>query len=456
MQVKKFEASTIIEALHEVKGTLGPDAIILSTQEVKSSLGGSKFVIVAAVSEQQLKKKELAEKKLGDIFSQKVSQKPAQQQKTVIESVYKNLERKVERKNRSITQTRYIDIDESGQGNAPIMSAETPVMDEVKASSAERVKSAAQEAFKSSLSSEFFGAKKKEPVIVENVLPQRSESFVVAEPKEQFSQPISVMMQKLKECGVSQQIIQALGKRAQVETGLNRNRRAIVDSWFAKWILNNTKVAAPLSDKSVEIFVGPHGAGKTTTLLKVATNYVVQQRKSVAIITSDVNRVGAVEHLRVFSRILNVPVFIATSINDLQNKIYQLDEYDSVLIDTPGISLGNMAELDFMKALSELESHKEKRTHLTISALTKGSDLGSIMKRFRVSGFDDVVITNIDQTTQHGILINMQEKMDVPFHSFGIGSDIVDGFEYASRERVLDLIFKLTKVNGEKAHGDSI
>ena len=47
-------------------------------------------------------------------------------------------------------------------------------------------------------------------------------------------------------------------------------------------------------------------------------------------------------------------------------------------------------------------------------------------------------------------------KMQKPFHSFGIGSDIVDGFEIASRERVLDLIFKLTTKIGERAHDSRI
>ena len=157
-----------------------------------------------------------------------------------------------------------------------------------------------------------------------------------------------------------------------------------------------------------------------------------------------------------YSRILNIPVFIASSMADLQMKVHQLDGYDSILIDTPGISLANMEEVDFVRNLAALDTSKEKRIHLVISALTKSSDLGSILKRFRVAQFDDIVVSNIDQTTQHGILINIQDKIDAPFHSFGIGADIVDGFEFATKERVLDLIFKLTKMNGEKAHGDTI
>lgn len=449
MQVKKFEATSVIEALQAVKKELGPDAIILSTKAEKSGMGrGVKYIVVAAVSEYQLKKKELAEKKLGNIYSDKVAPRSAQQQKAVIENVYKKIEEKVERKNRSITQTRYIEIDDSEKNSVVAAVADVAA----KVSGAERVKTAAQEAFRSSLSTDFFSRKRAPKEEKPQVQP-----VAVAKAVEKQAPPlIANMALRLKACGISESIIQPLCERAERELGADSLRRAIVDSWFAKWILHSIHVQPTENLRALEYFVGPHGAGKTTTLLKVATQYVVQQRKTVAIVTSDIHKVGAVEQLRVYSRILNIPVFIASSMQDLQRKVHQLDGYDSILIDTPGISLSNMEEVDFVKQLAALDTSKEKRIHLVISALAKSSDLGSILKRFRVAQFDDIVVSNIDQTTQHGILINIQEKARSPFHSFGIGADIVDGFEFATKERVLDLIFKLTKMNGEKAHGDTI
>ena len=113
MQVKKYEASSILEALQLVKKDLGPDAIILSSQETKKSLpGAKKFTVVAAVSEHHLKKKELAEKKLGEIFETKVTHQSANKQKLFIDSIYGDLERKQQKKEFKITQTPYINIGE--------------------------------------------------------------------------------------------------------------------------------------------------------------------------------------------------------------------------------------------------------------------------------------------------------------------------------------------------------
>ena len=60
-------------------------------------------------------------------------------------------------------------------------------------------------------------------------------------------------------------------------------------------------------------------------------------------------------------------------------------------------------------------------------------------------GFDDVIFTSLDETTHHGLIFNFQEKFERPLHSFGIGSAIPEDFEPATKERVVDLIFKITK-----------
>lgn len=456
MQVKKYEAASVIEALKQVKEDLGPDAIILSTQEAKRSVtGAKKFIVVAAVSETQLRKKQLAEKQLETVYKDKVQDQSAMKQKMFIENVYRGIEKKHEARNRRITATPYIDIADGEEASVatPVNPVETPVASGA-ASSMARVKQAAQEAFKTSLNSDFF--KKEEPqeeLLDDQVLRAIVNNKPVAP---QIPQDVANMVQRLKACGMSAQIIENLKTECLHELGAGARRRALVDSWFAKSILSKVHVNNGPVAEQVEIFVGPHGAGKTSALVKLATHYVMQQQQKVAIITTDLNKVGGVEQLRVYSRILNAPVFVCSHPQDLNKKIEALAGFDKILVDTPGISLSNIEELDFMRSIAHLNSAGGERVHLVISALTKEKDLGGVLKRFRVANFQDVVVTNIDQTSQHGILINIQEIIKKPFHSFGIDSDIVDGFEMASRERVLDLIFKLTKKIGERGNDSRI
>lgn len=450
MQVKKFEASSVIEALKQVKKEMGPDAIILSTQEAKRSVTGSmRFLVVAAVRDNHLKKKEMAEKAMGKMFTEKVSGQSAQKQKMFIDNVYRGIEKKHEARNRSITQTPYIDIGEEGERDTgETISALPPV-----AGGVARVKSAAREAFKSSQKSDLFkGHEKQEELMPDHILHAIVEKSKV--PK--VSLAVERMIQRLRTCGVNPDICERLQAQVQNELGQGVDRKALVDSWFAKWILSQVKVTSFDNSRPVEFFVGPHGSGKTTALVKLATHYVVQEGLSVALVTTDLNKVGTVEQLRVYGRILNVPVFVVRSQQHLATQLKDLEVYDKVLVDTPGVSLSHMDELDFMRFIAQRSGEQNQVVHLVLSALTKESDLSGILKRFRVAQFDDIVVTNVDQTSQHGILINIQSKMSVPFHSFGIGSDVVDGFEKASRERVLDLVFKLTKQIGDRGNDSRI
>lgn len=455
MQVKKFEATSVIEALKQVKEDLGPEAIILSTQEAKRSVGGpKKFIVVAAVSETQLLKKKLAEKQMADVYKDRVQSQSAIKQKMFIDNVYRGIEKKHEIKNRTITKTPYIDIEDAPQPHeASVAKAQVSSTPAPAISGLARVKQAAQEAFKTSMTSDFFAKPQaKEELLDDTVL----QTVVRQNQAPQVSAAVSRMLARLKSCGVAPEVCKQLQVEVQRELGSGVERQALVDSWFAKWILQHIQVSEASQASAVEVFVGPHGSGKTSALVKLATHYVMQENRKVAIVTTDLNKVGGVEQLRVYSRILNTPVVVIRDVKELSEKIEELGAYDKILIDTPGISLSNIEELDFMRAIAQLKNPRNLHVHLVISALTKENDLGGLLKRFRVSHFDDVVVTNIDQTSQHGILVNIQTKMDKPFHSFGIGSDIVDGFEVASRERVLDLIFKLTKQIGERGNDSRI
>ena len=84
-----------------------------------------------------------------------------------------------------------------------------------------------------------------------------------------------------------------------------------------------------------------------------------------------------------------------------------------------------------------------------MSATSKDGDAYEIAKRYRVTDYNDLIVTNLDQSVQHGLIYNIQRKTHKPLHSFGIGNRIPEDIELASKERVLDLIFKLSKFKKE-------
>ena len=447
MRVKKYEAESVLDAMAAIKRDLGPEAIILSTKEESKGFGQpTTHIVVAAVTEEQFKKKEMTEKKLGEKYQDKFLQKSAHQQKNIIDSVYKNLEDKYQIKNRKITATPYIDIADEAQAQPP--KKEEPPVQKATSPGQRRVKQAAEAALSASLGSQFF-SKKPQP---KNVEVRRSEVKAVTE--KSWPPETQDMMRKLRSAGLENSLIENLVFSAIRDLQpRGRMNKAAIEAWCAKRILQQVKTVQGRIPRGVEFFVGPSGSGKTTALVKLAAEYVMNHRRKVAILTTDTQKVGGIEQHKVYSRILNVHFEIVNNIRDWKSRIQSLESFDNILVDTPGVSMNRADEMEFLRELVTARHGRETESHLVLSAMTKAQDLSLIVRNFNIAQIKDVIFTHIDQTSQHGLMVNFQEKFQIPFHSFGTSSDIIDGFEWATRERILDLLFKLTRINGEKSYG---
>jgi flagellar biosynthesis protein FlhF len=158
--------------------------------------------------------------------------------------------------------------------------------------------------------------------------------------------------------------------------------------------------------------------------------------------------VGAVEQLRIYAQILNVPFAIWKKGEDINQYLRYMEKVDYVLIDTEGQSLVQMNEIDHLKAHIPYELGNI-RIHLVLSAMMKDEEMFSYARRFRSIQFHDFIMTSIDQLRKHGVLLNLQKQIAAPYFAFGLGPMIPEDFEWSSRERVLDCIFKLSKTKGD-------
>ena len=171
----------------------------------------------------------------------------------------------------------------------------------------------------------------------------------------------------------------------------------------------------------------------------------MKEKRKVAILTTDSFKVGAVDQLKIYCQILNVPFAVIRNRHDWEWVLDQLKGVDHVLVDFPGLQLRDLEEIHMLKSLLP-PSETAPVTHLCVAATTKDGDAYETSRRYRVADYNDLIITNLDQSVQHGIITNLQAKTGKPLHSFGTGSRLPEDFELASKERVLDLIFKLTKL----------
>ncbi|MEK7356245.1 MAG: flagellar biosynthesis protein FlhF [Bdellovibrionota bacterium] len=279
------------------------------------------------------------------------------------------------------------------------------------------------------------------------------QTFATLHPGADYGIPydFSFMFQRLQEAGISVENTVEILKTAEREIDpMNAKKRPIVDAWVARWFLNSTRTVATPFQGRLHLFVGGAGSGKTSSLVKMAAQLVVKEKKKVAILSTDSRKVGSIDQMKIYCQILNVPFAVIRNKSDWEWIMNQLRGVDHVLVDFPGLQLRDLEEIQYLKSLLPPES-LVPITHLCVSATTKDGDADEIARRYKVADPTDIVFTNLDQSVQHGIIINLARRTGLPLHSFGIGARIPEDYEAASKERVLDLIFKLTKLKGAQA-----
>ena len=185
---------------------------------------------------------------------------------------------------------------------------------------------------------------------------------------------------------------------------------------------------------------GKGGVGKTTTLAKIAAKFVLEQRTNVALITADTYRISAVEQLKTYSDILELPLEIVYNPTELSAALERHRDKELILIDTAGRSQHNeyqMRELDeFLRVNPRIEKH------LVISATTKLADARQIMNKFLQVEPDKIIFTKTDETGSLGMIINLLRDSKYSLSYVTTGQSVPDDIERAGAEILTNLLLK--------------
>lgn len=190
-------------------------------------------------------------------------------------------------------------------------------------------------------------------------------------------------------------------------------------------------------EPKVAVMVGPTGVGKTTTIAKLAANYHLIANKRVGLVTMDTYRIAAVDQLRTYADIINVPLRVAYTVDELEAAIQSLQDMQLILIDTSGRSHLNLMQM------SELQAALKKinaETYLVLSATTKSRDLTEIINAFKTLGIDNLIITKLDETQSYGILIQAANYANAPISFITTGQSVPDDIEIAAKSNFINLI----------------
>jgi len=186
--------------------------------------------------------------------------------------------------------------------------------------------------------------------------------------------------------------------------------------------------------------VGPTGVGKTTTTAKLAAMYALNRGNKVALITMDIFRVGAVEQLKTYSRIMGIPLEVASTPKELEKAVEKHAACDLIFVDTAGRSHKDKEKLDEMKNF--LDNKIPIEVYLCLSATTKDRELEEVLRRFSIFPISKVVFTKIDECESLGNMVNLLMKDNLQIAYFTTGQRVPEDIEVATSAKLAEMILR--------------
>lgn len=206
-----------------------------------------------------------------------------------------------------------------------------------------------------------------------------------------------------------------------------------------------------LENLKVMALIGPTGVGKTTTIAKIA-GYMIDRKKKVGLITTDVFRIGATDQLQIYANILDSEMIAVNSPEELEAAIEKLTyEYkvDIILIDTVGRSPLDVDSIDDVNEYLEIAN--PDHVGLVLSSTQKTKDVQKILENFQKVPVKSVVFTKLDETLNHGVLLNAVVNGEVKISYITNGQNVPYDIYQAESEPLAKKI-----LNGVDEFGSSI
>lgn len=432
MQVKKYTASNMQEAIKMIKDDLGSRAVIISTRKVRKGTGafgmfGQHVLEVTAARDERTKA--VNPKEYNGLLKQ-------QQQKTEYEKeILLN----------SPTSPRKI---EPRPAAAPVIDNNLKEdITELKEMVTDLRKGYRREindnATVTHLRYELSELKNLVGMLV-------NQSTVLRE--DDLHENLIALYQQLSFNGVEEKFARRLIEEVKKKIPRQEiDNFSYVKVYVARMFMQVIKILAnPTRKKEKEskkprvlTFLGPTGVGKTTTLAKIAGREKIKHPKlKIGLITLDTFRIAAVQQLQEYARIINVPIRVVNDQTQLDHALSEFKKMDLILIDTAGRSQRDeiqMAELrDILKSYSSFDNL------LVLSATTKDNDQVEITKRFSTIPLSGVVFTKLDESTSYGSIFNHSIRFKLPLAYLTTGQNVPDDIENASRDRLIDLLLNIS------------
>lgn len=404
MRIKKFLGNNIKEATEQMKRELGTEAIVLHTRRVPKnnilkSLGKEQFEITGAIddpselseSEQQLPNSTYSRRNVKQSYdavmknAERLQAQPEESSST-LESL-QQMTRSFERTQEQAPETH----SKSLRDASDIVQLKAEVED---------MKNALQQ-LTHQLKFKHFGE-------LPDVLKEAYLNLLQQDVEEKYA--VAITSSVMNRISPEQSITQTSIEQMIIQT-ISSDFPAAVPERSAK----KTKVV---------VLVGPTGVGKTTTIAKMAAIEKLANGRSVGLISCDTYRIGAIEQLKTFAVIADIPMQVVYRASDLAAAVKKFQRYDVIYIDTVGRS--QKAKKDLVELKKIVQAAKADEVHLVLSAQTNYATLRDITEKFSSLEPTHLLFSKMDEAVIFGPLYNIIQKTKMPVSFFANGQVVPD------------------------------
>ncbi|WP_405156307.1 flagellar biosynthesis protein FlhF [Paenibacillus sp. FSL K6-0108] len=431
MRVKQYVVETMPEAMLQIRKDLGSDAVILSTKEIK--VGGvlgmfrkKRIEVVAAVDkEEQKQATKQAKSQFTPVPRSFVPEAYRQTARSFVsasdESAVSAAEKNVHEKS-----TDPIAVSESSKLGSDMSKGRSSLSIEHKprpqgadfsgltsaSEQQERVIDPQQDQLMSELQE------------LKLMMTKLSKQGASADP---LPEELHSLRERLMEQDIWPEVWESWFDNVQMANSdkeMNEAETAQAVQLEIAHFLEKRIDAGILPTTSIVYVAGPTGVGKTTTIAKLAAEQMFNKQRKVGFITSDTYRISAVEQLRTYASILNVPLEVVQSPGDTQRAISRLEDCDLIFMDTAGRNYRN--ELLVSELQSLLAPVENSETFLVLSMTSKSSDMVQITEHFSKYGLDKVIFTKLDETGSFGPMFNLLHRFPLKLAYVANGQNVPD------------------------------
>lgn len=443
MLVKTFQAENMSEAFKLVKAELGPDAMIISSRKDrrKGIFGFFRKPVVEITAALDL----TAQKQRTAAYrSTQERERTTKEefQNSMLEPLVREIKDLRDRVD-TIAKRETVRHDESAKAAPPVEKTAVPAQEP---RAFPQLPKQEMEELKRLLLNAVNAKEKKISPLHETLRQAKPEQEVqaVQEAEPALPEALLLLEEELKnegiESGLLKDLLDAVAPAASAGETLEALR-----GLFKESLLRSVHCTGPLRMRKngprILALVGPTGVGKTTTAAKLAASFALRREATkVALITLDNFRVGAIEQLRTYSKIMGIPLEVASTPTELERAIESHGDKDLIIIDTAGRSPKDQEKLDELHAF--LGSYATIEIHLCLSATTRDRELKEIVARFGLLPIKRVIFTKLDESESYGCIVNTHFRDKFQLSYFTTGQRVPEDLELASPRKVAELVVK--------------